>query len=62
MSKQTENYIGSQQHWEDRINDDYDYQKQMEKKMEKDVEKQIYKTINNKISESSIAIKPFKCH
>lgn len=32
-----ENYIGSQQHWEDRINDDYDYQKQMEKKMEKDI-------------------------
>ena len=42
MSKQTENYIGSQQHWEDRINDDYDYLKQMEKKMEKDVEKLIY--------------------
>ena len=37
MSKQTENYIGSQQHWEDRINDDYDYLKQMEKKMEKDI-------------------------
>ena len=42
MSKQTENYIGSQQHWEDRINDDYDYLKQMEKEMEKDVEKLIY--------------------
>lgn len=36
MSKQTENYIGSQQHWEDRINDDYDYLKQTEKKMEKE--------------------------
>ena len=42
MSKQTENYIGSQQHWEDRINDDYDYLKQMEKEMEKGVEKLIY--------------------
>jgi hypothetical protein len=42
MSKQTENYIGSQQHWEDRINDDYDYLKQMEKEMEKDIEKLIY--------------------
>ena len=42
MSKQTENYIGSQQHWEDRINDDYYLQKQMEKKMKKDIEKLIY--------------------
>jgi len=42
MSKQTENYIGSQQHWEDRVNDDYDYLKQMEKEMEKDVEKLMY--------------------
>lgn len=37
-----ENYIGSQQHWEDRVNDDYDYLKQMEKEMEKDVEKLMY--------------------
>lgn len=42
MSKQTENYIGSQQHWEDSINDDYDYLKQMEKEMEKDIEKLMY--------------------
>ena len=48
MSKQTENYIGSQQHWEDRINDDYDYLKQMEKKMEKDVEKLIYNRLEKR--------------
>ena len=48
MSKQTENYIGSQQHWEDRINDDYDYLKQMEKEMEKDVEKLIYNGIEKR--------------
>lgn len=51
MSKQTENYIGSQQHWEDRINDDYYLQKQMENKMKKDIEKQIYNGVEkqNKI-------------
>lgn len=48
MRKQTENYIGSQQHWEDRINDDYDYLKQMEKKMEKDVEKLIYNRLEKR--------------
>ena len=48
MSKQTENYIGSQQHWEDRINDDYDYLKQMEKEMEKDIEKLIYNGVEKR--------------
>jgi hypothetical protein len=42
MNKQTQNYIDSQQHWEDRINDDYYLQKQIDKQMEKDIEKQIY--------------------
>lgn len=45
MSKQFENYIGSQQHWEDRINDDYYYQKQMEKELQKQIEKQIYNNL-----------------
>jgi len=44
MSKQTENYIGSQQHWEDRINDDYYYLKQMEK----DIEKLIYNGVEKR--------------
>jgi len=35
MSKQFENYIGSQQHWEDRINDDYYYQKQIYNNLQK---------------------------
>lgn len=48
MGKQPENYIGSQQHWEDRINDDYYYQKQMEKEMEKDIEKQIYNNLQKR--------------
>jgi hypothetical protein len=47
MSKQTENYIGSQQHWEDRVNDDYDYLKQMEKEMEKEMEKDVEKLMYN---------------
>jgi hypothetical protein len=42
MSKQTQNYIDSQQHWENNINDDYYLQKQIDKQMEKDIEKQIY--------------------
>jgi hypothetical protein len=42
MSKQTQNYIDSQQHWEDRINDDYYLQKQIDKQMQKQIEKQIY--------------------
>lgn len=28
------NYIGSQQHWEDSINADYEYKKRMEKEQE----------------------------
>ena len=36
--KKTQNYIDSQQHWEDRINDDYYYQKQMENELEKAAE------------------------
>jgi len=42
MSKKTQNYIDSQQHWENNINDDYYLQKQIDKQMEKDIEKQIY--------------------
>ena len=49
MSKQFENYIGSQQHWEDRINDDYYYQKQMEKDIEKQIKKQIEKQIEKQM-------------
>ena len=49
MSKQMRNYIGSQQHWEDRINDDYYYQKQMEKEIEKQIKKQIEKQIYNNL-------------
>ncbi len=45
MSKQMKNYIDSQQHWEDRINDDYYYKKQMEKEIEKQIEKQIYNNL-----------------
>ena len=39
MNKKTYNYIDSQQHWEDRINDDYYYQKQIEKDAQKQIEK-----------------------
>jgi hypothetical protein len=34
-NKIMENYIGSQQHWEDRINYDYEYRKNMEKENDK---------------------------
>lgn len=40
-------YIGSQQHWEDSINADYDYKKRMDKEMQKQIDKQINEQINN---------------
>ncbi|MBV5347539.1 hypothetical protein JZU46_04910 [bacterium] len=36
-----EEYIGSQQHSEDRINEHYDREEEMNRQMEKDIQKQI---------------------
>ena len=55
MNKKTYNYIDSQQHWEDRINDDYYYQKQIEKDAHKHIEKQIYNNLHN---QNKMILKP----
>ena len=34
-------YIGSQEHWEDSINADFDYKENMEREQRKEIEKQI---------------------
>lgn len=45
MAKQ---YIGSQQHWEDSINADYDERERMNREQQKQIDKQIDEQINNK--------------
>ena len=41
-----EQYIGSQQHFEDRVNDDYDERERINKQQEKEMIEQCYKDIN----------------
>lgn len=50
-NKMAKQYIGSQQHWEDSINSDYDYKQRMDKEMEK----QIYRQINDQFNESTMS-------
>lgn len=55
------NYIGSQQHWEDSINDDYDQRERMDKEQKRDEREQDFDGEENNFNPCDNCDQPDAC-